>query len=124
LGSLVFFLFTQSNFNTWLFLGLDQLNPNYRPDEWGGTFEDVLPYLENAYDWAITNFFSSYLDVDQDVKRELEIIVRQLCHPDPQRRGHPRNKAMRDSPMSAMRYINTFNRLAKNAESKLISPLQ
>lgn len=121
LGSLIFFLFTQSNFNTWLFLGLDNLNPNYRPEKWGGSFEEVLPYLEFAYDWAIVQFFSAYVEIDNVTKDELEVILRQLCHPNPMKRGHPRNIGSTDSSFSVERFINQFDRLAKLAEIKLLT---
>jgi serine/threonine protein kinase len=122
LGSMVFFLFTQSNFNTWLFYALDNLNPNYRPDKWGGTFNEVLPYLVEAYDWAINNFFIPYIEEeDEELKKELEITLRQLCHPDPRKRGHPKNIANVGSSMSVERYISQFNRLAMLAEIKLSS---
>lgn len=120
LGSMIFFLFTQSSFNTWLFFALDNLNPNYRPDKWGGTFGEVLPYLEEAYDWAIVNFFSAYIEEnDDELKKELETTLRQLCHPDPKRRGHPKNILNIGSSMSVERYISQFNKLATLAEIRL-----
>ncbi len=119
LGSLIFFLFTQSNFNTWLFLGLDNLNPNYRPEKWGGTFEEVLPYLEYAYNWAIVDFFCAYLKENEELKDELEITLRQLCHPNPRKRGHPKNIASTASSMSVERFISQFTKLANLAEIKL-----
>jgi len=117
LGSLIFFLFTQSNFNSWLFYFLDELNPNYRPGKWGGTFDDVLPYLVDAYDTAIY-FFTAYVE-DEELKNDLEITLRQLCHPDPKRRGHPKNILSIGSSMSVERFISMFDRLAKMAEINL-----
>jgi len=117
LGNLIFFLFTQSTFNTWLYFFLDELNPNYRPGIWGGTFNNVLPYLTDAYDKAV-HFFTAYVE-DSELKEKLEIILRQLCHPDPKRRGHPKNIASIGSSMSVERYISQFDYLAKIAEINL-----
>lgn len=122
LGNLVFFLFTQSNFNTWLFFSLDNLNTNYRPEKWGGTFNQVLPYLENAYDWVISDFFIPYIeDESEKLKSDLEIILRQLCHPDPTKRGNPKNISSIGSSFSVERYISRFNQLATLAENNLLT---
>lgn len=117
LGNLIFFLFTQSTFNTWMYFFLDDLNPNYRHNKWGGTFDDVLPYLIDAYDKAVY-FFTAYID-DEKLRDELEVVLRHLCHPDPKRRGHPRNIASVGSSMSVERYISKFNHLASLAEFNL-----
>jgi serine/threonine protein kinase len=111
LGNLIFFLFTQSNFNTWLFMALDHLHPNFRPGVWGGTFKDVLPYLEEAYDWAIKNFFGPYVDMNDEMKSRLELMIRQMCHPDPLKRGHPKSIASIESSMSVQRFVNEFARM-------------
>jgi eukaryotic-like serine/threonine-protein kinase len=117
LGNLIFFLFTQSTFNTWLYFFLDDLNPKYRPGKWGGTFNDVLPYLIDAYDKAVY-FFTAYVE-DDEVKEKLEVTLRQLCHPDPKRRGHPKNINNIGNPMSVERYISQFDYLASFAELNL-----
>ncbi len=119
LGSLVFFLFTQSTFNAWLLFFLDELNPKYRPNNWGGSFQDVLPYLIDAYDKSVY-FFTAYVE-DEKLKHELEITLRQLCHPDPKRRGHPKNIESISSSMSVERFISKFNYLATLAERQLAS---
>ena len=99
---------------------MDTLDPNFRPKKWGGTFKEVLPYLEEAYDWAIDNFFKAYIDdFDKELRKELETTLRQLCHPDPQKRGHPKNIANVGSSMSVERYISQFNKLATLAEIEL-----
>jgi serine/threonine protein kinase len=117
LGNLTFFLFTQSTFNTWLFFFLDDLNPNYRPNKWGGSYEEVLPFLIDAFDKAIS-FFTAFVE-DKELRNELELILKQLCHPDPRRRGHPKNIASIGSSMSVERYISKFDYLAKLAEINL-----
>lgn len=117
LGNLAFFLFTQSTFNTWLYFYLDDLNPDYRPGKWGGTFNEVLPYLIDAYDKSVC-FFIAFIE-DQELREKLEIILRQLCHPDPKKRGHPKNIQSIGSSMSVERYISQFDYLSKMAEFNL-----
>lgn len=117
LGNLIFFLFTQSTFNTWLYFFLDDLNPEYRPNKWGGSFKEILPYLIDAYDKAVY-FFTAFID-DPILREKLEVIIRQLCHPDPNRRGHPKNIQSIGSSMSVERYISQFDYLAKVAAINL-----
>lgn len=117
LGNLIFFLFTQGSFNSFLFMWLDDLNPDYRPQKWGGTFKEVLPYLEEAYDKAI-HYFTAFIEDDQ-LKKDFETILRQLCHPDPTRRGHPKDISSIGSSMSLERFISHFNRMAILAEQKV-----
>jgi serine/threonine protein kinase len=114
LGGLIFFLFTQSNFNTWLYHFLDD---SHKRDNWGGTYNEVLPYLTEAYDKAVY-FFTAYVE-DEDLKSKLEITLRQLCHPDPRKRGHPRDIESIGSSMSVERFITQFDRLAILSEINL-----
>jgi len=114
LGGLVFFLFTQSNFNSWLYFFIDD---SHKRENWGGTYEEVLPYLTDAYDKAIY-FFTAYID-DEGLRSELELALRQLCHPDVKRRGHPKEIGSTTSSMSVERFISQFDRLASTSEIKL-----
>ncbi|CAN5911099.1 hypothetical protein BH11BAC7_BH11BAC7_00760 [soil metagenome] len=111
LGNLIFFLFTQTNVNTWLTF---YLNESHRPGNWSGSHEGVLPYLIDAYDTTILHF-SAYIE-DEKLRTELETTLRQLCHPDPKLRGHPKNLGMIGTELSVERYISQFDRLAKQAE--------
>ena len=76
-----------------------------------------LPYLIDSYDKAVY-FFTAYVE-DAELKEKLEIILRQLCHPDPKRRGHPKNIQSIGSSMSVERFISQFDYLAKVAEINL-----
>ena len=50
---------------------------------------------------------------------ELAGLVTQLCNPDPQLRGHPKNIGYRGDRYSLERYVSIFDRLAKKAEWSL-----
>jgi len=114
LGSLIFFLFTQSSFNSVLFFFLDE---SHKPKKWGGTYEEVMPYIIDAYDKTVY-FLTAYIE-EPELKSELENTLRQLCHPDPKKRGHPKNIGSSDSSLSVERYISQFDKLARLAEIKL-----
>ncbi|MHB8087955.1 MAG: protein kinase domain-containing protein [Anaerolineaceae bacterium] len=83
---------------------------------WGGTYEEILPYIRNAFYIVLEKLKSSLPD---DLKVELVNVVLQLCEPDPHKRGNITvNNA--SSQYSVDVYISKFDRLAKRAELKLI----
>jgi len=110
LGSLVVFLFARVHINAFI---IDSLSVDHRPINWAGTYRDVLPFVQAAFDIAIIKFLKNvppYLS-------ELAEVVTQLCNPDPMRRGHPQNKGL--NQFSLQRYISQFDRLAHHAQLKL-----
>lgn len=66
-------------------------------DTWQGTFEEVLPYVRDAFERALAAFSQA---VDARVRTELTTIVRELCEPDSRLRGHPRNRGVRGNQYS------------------------
>lgn len=86
----------------------------------GGVFEDVLPYLRDAFGRGVKLFGE---DVPEEVRGEMVEVVRQLCEPDPRLRGHPRNRAGGGNQYSLERYISKFDILAKKAEFGLLGVL-
>lgn len=87
-----------------------ELHDTHAWDRWRGTYDEVLPYVRDAFDRAVRRF-AAY--TDQMVRRELESIVRELCEPDPSLRGHPRNRASRGNQYSLERYVAAFDLLAR-----------
>ncbi len=114
LGNLIFFLFTQTSFNTWL---LHYLDDTHKPNEWSGTYEEVLTYLEEAYEKAILHF-TAWVE-EPKLKAELAGALRLLCHPNPRKRGHPLNIASIGSSLSVERFISLFRRLQVEAELEI-----
>jgi serine/threonine protein kinase len=95
---------------------IKQMREEHLPHSWGGSFQDVLPYVRDAVGRSM-EFFDAELpktaqgDLIHEAE-ELRAAVLQLCDPDPRRRGHPRNVGGR-SQYSVERYIALFDRLAK-----------
>lgn len=84
--------------------------------KWGGTFDDVMPYLNDAFQRVLNTYRQS---LPNALRQDLSEVVSQLCVPDPRRRGHPRN--MRTiNQYSLERYISKFNLLARHAELGLL----
>jgi eukaryotic-like serine/threonine-protein kinase len=84
----------------------------------GGTFHEVLPYLRDAFNQAIELFS---LDISNNqLRRELTSIVRELCDPDPNVRGDSKNRARGANPFSMERYLTRFDLLSRRAELGLL----
>jgi eukaryotic-like serine/threonine-protein kinase len=113
LGSLTVFLFTRVHTNA---LIIDNLHPTHRPALWGGSYADVLPYVQAAFDAALVTFRSH---VPIFLQQDLHQIVTELCEPDIRRRGHPKNRW--SNQFGLERYISRFNRLAYAARLQLVS---
>lgn len=110
LGSMIVFCFSGSCMTAFLFSRLQDMHRWYR---WGGTFEDVLPYLRDASDQANSWLRSVYPNGACD---DLEMMVRQLCDPDPRLRGHPALRGLKSGRFSLERFVSKLNLLASRAE--------
>lgn len=113
-GSLIVFLFARVHINALLHKYLLQ---DHRPQAWGGTFRQALPYLQAAFGEALTELESN---VPQYLRLELIEMVRQLCEPDPDRRGHPLNRVGYQNAFSLERYISRFDQLAQKVHLGLL----
>jgi len=109
LGSMATYFFTRCGATSLL---ISELQPQFRPSQWTGTFQQVLPHLQDAFAKVLIKFHDA---VDQRFQAELTAVTRDLCSPDPMLRGHPKNRASLASQYSLERYITQFNRLAFQA---------
>jgi eukaryotic-like serine/threonine-protein kinase len=109
-GSLIVFVFARAHMNSLIvkYLGLP-----HRPRTWGGTFEDVLPYLKAAFGAALAELDQLF---PAELKNDLGEMVKQLCEPNPTERGHPLNRQINQNQFSLERYISKLNLLASRAE--------
>jgi serine/threonine protein kinase len=114
LGSMAMFFFSGLSATAGLFA---QLAPQYHPTVWAGNFQEVLPYVRNAFGDSI-HAFGEPLTID--IRDRLTTAVKQLCEPDPALRGHPLNRrGIGANQYSLERYIALFDVLAKKAEIDL-----
>jgi eukaryotic-like serine/threonine-protein kinase len=112
LGSLIVFMFARAH-NTALVVG--NLEPIHRPAFWGGSYADVLPFIQAASEVALHQFASH---VPEFLRAELRRVVGELCNPDLGRRGHPHNRGA--TQFSLERYISLFDRLSDLARLGLM----
>ena len=110
LGSMVVSLFTGIGMSHLL---IAHLQEEHKPTRWQGTYEEVLPFVVEAFGRAIEMVAAH---VDPRVSSQVCRIVRELCDPDPARRGHPVEYARRGNQYSLERYITNFDLLARRAE--------
>ena len=83
LGSLIAFIFTQTTSLATLFHALPI---QFWPANWGGSYEDVLPYIQNAFATSSAQFSKS---LPEKLRTDLVPVFEQLCNPDPRKRGVP-----------------------------------
>jgi eukaryotic-like serine/threonine-protein kinase len=104
-GSLILFLYQQVTTTTAL---LHELDAPHHPGSTTESFNDVLPYLVDGFDQVVDSLAAA----DPSPPAELLACYRELCHPDPRQRGHPRAHAMRHgSSYSLERYIGRLSGL-------------
>ncbi len=129
LGNLIFFLFGLGNATADL---IDRLPIGMRPRRcqggWHGDFKAVLPHLEHAFNAMMTEFNAHMSGrLDPEIAPDLTDFTRQLCHPNPARRGHRRNRIGRENPYGnpygLVRFISGFNLLSKKASVRLGRPV-
>ena len=106
LGSLVSFLFSRTTATAVLF---HRLPLQFWPAEWGGTFEEVVPYLENAFTDVLQSFSEQ---LPAKLANELSEIYGYLCQPDPRKRGYP-GQAL--NKIALERFITRFDVMARKA---------
>lgn len=110
LGSMLCFVFTASAFNAFLDR---ELHPRQHPQNWTGSFAEVLPYLEDAYGRAIAAVVQ---EVSVSLRPRVELLLRKLCHPDPHVRGHPRARLGVGNPYALDRIVSELDLLARKAQ--------
>jgi hypothetical protein len=101
---------------------MGQLAPGHHWRVWRGSYTAVSPFVRDAFNKAVTSFAQQ---VPVELRSDLERIVRQLCDPDVNVRGHPRARAMRHGdPFSLDRHVSELNALAHRAERGLRAAVQ
>ncbi len=116
LGSMVVYLFTGQACTPLLISNLPSQYANWR--SYGGTINDIKLHIQDSFTRVIETVTSH---VPVEFRKELLNAVRELCEPDPMRRGHPGERRGTASQFSLARYRTLFNLLAYRAESSLFA---
>lgn len=126
LGSLIYFMFMGAMLTPAI---VDRLRDEHIPGSfskndsgWAGTFDDVLPYLRNAFasvlqefsHQVVGRFNSSNLRIDGE---EIVALFTYLCELDPRQRGHPSARSQKYSNVYALdRFISALDRISNHCE--------
>ena len=115
LGSLATFFFAQASMTS---LIIAKLRDEHRHDCWTGTFEEILPYLQQAFADALEVVRRATASVtrDKDMSERFMKQITYLCQPDPRHRGNPRDHQEVGNPSSLRRFVSAFDLIAAKAE--------
>lgn len=114
LGSLVVFYFSGISMSALL---RKHIPDNFAFDRWRGEFSEIIPYLENGFANALIEFENNISR--SDIKSDLKQLVEYLCNPFPDKRGHPKNVALRGNNYSMERFVTILDVLKRKAELKI-----
>jgi len=111
LGALVTYVFTSVVLPRYV---VSKLEAGYQPTNWGGTYSDVMPFLQASLVSSVEEISEDFPDQFRD---ELVQIVLDLCHVDPLQRGKLGAKDGKPNvgPLWLQRYASRFDILAKKA---------
>jgi eukaryotic-like serine/threonine-protein kinase len=113
LGNIVLFTFTKLTMSALLF---SYVNAIHMPRVWGRTYEEVLPFLQTAFNEALAE---AEQELPEEVQSDIILILQQLCEPDLSKRGHPLDRFKDGNTFRLDRYMSIFDRLAVKAEGNL-----
>lgn len=114
LGSMVVFYFTGISMSALL---MNNIPYDFRPEKWRGYFDQVKPYIADAFSKALLDFENCI--TDEFFRKELSLIVEYLCYPFPENRGHPKDIASIGSSFNLERFVSRFNYLFRKAEYRI-----
>jgi len=117
LGSLVFFYFLQVSATQAMRLKMSQ---KHMKDFTGSDFIADLPYIQHAFGEALADFRATVEGIAGGMTDELVMIARQLCEPDPRRRGDTKPPESKVPRHDLQPYVSRFDRLAHRAEGTII----
>ena len=95
-------------------LALHWLRPELRPSVFLGHYADVMPHLIEAHELLIPAAIS--VSVPEAFVHDVSSLISALCHPDPMRRGHPKNLLSNGHPFGLERFVGQLNLLSNRAK--------
>jgi len=110
LGSLAVFLFAGASMNA---IVSRHLPENMGPIIWRGTYREVLPFIIEAHTKALRQMESSFVG---ELPSAVFEIVKQLCEPDPLRRGDPKSIGRPHEQYDVRKYVSRLGSLARRAQ--------
>jgi len=114
LGSMITYYISGISMSAHLKKNIDLLNPTGLST----SFKNDEPYLLNAFTIALTEIRNiiPVASIQSDIMQLIEF----LCHPNPEKRGHPQNIRIKGSNYSLERFVSQLNILYRKAELALL----
>lgn len=109
LGNLMAFIFTGVTMSSRLKM---HLHPTYSPENWGGTYLEVLPYVTASHLTAVGEITC---EVNHPFAEKIARIISYTTDPDVARRGHPGSRNA-NQPYALNRLVTDLDLLANQAE--------
>lgn len=115
LGSMIVFYFSGISMTALLRNNmLDELSWDF----WTGSFDEVKEYLLDGFQKGLKEFSNTIRN--EELRFQLVQMVEQLCHPFPERRGHPKDLNSNYAKYSLDRYVTKLDLLWRKVTYKLI----
>lgn len=86
----------------------------------GQSFNEDLPYLQHAFEETLTDLENDIKKLAGKLSDSIMLMARQLCEPDPVKRGDPKWKGSVVKPYDLQRYISGISLLIGKAKAGLI----
>lgn len=115
LGGLMVYYLTGGTMNGILFKYLPE---NFHPVHYTIPFDAVKGYLMDAFSQALQDIGISI--EEGSIKERILNVIKHLCCPDPQRRGHPKTILSTDSNFNLERFVSELDYLSRKAELELM----
>ncbi len=90
-----------------------KLHSTFHFTTWPGDYRNVLPYVQLAYDEVIEEVMAV---VSPHISERLELVIRELSDPQPERRGDARATDLRQR-ISFERYVSAFDLLSRRVHA-------
>jgi len=108
LGNLAFTLFFDDTITSQM---IGRIPSDLHPGKFAGEYCDILPALQHALGEIIMEIERQ---IPKAIVQEYTSVIRWLCNPDPLKRGHPKDHAMKHSnKYSVERFISTFDAIKR-----------
>jgi serine/threonine protein kinase len=86
-----------------------ELHPAHHWTNWADPYEDVLPFVRDAFGRAVERVCA---DLPASLAPRVRSLLFALCDPEPERRGHPAERRTIGSPYRLDRVVTEFDLLA------------
>lgn len=108
IGGMIAFCFAAQPINGLL---VDELYPTFHWAHWTGSYEEVLPYVQDAMGRAINRVIAI---APSALEEDLRDLLTQLCEPDPARRGDAKRIGKPDQ-YALQRFVSKLDLLSSRA---------